>query len=98
MLNIHIFASGSSGYIDIEQIHQRECSLDKDFEIVVKNSHLNPDNCSNDKTLNLSCDIKTYKTIVSMVIAAKMANNQMSFWLSGCDKEGQAKIKYPLLH
>ena len=86
------FASGGSGIVSIKNIHQRECSGDRDFEIALSSPHSNPDSCRNNSTVNLSCNHVALPQMTSLAIAAMVSEKKVFFWLSGCDAEGQAKV------
>lgn len=85
-------ASGFTGYGDVLDVHQRECSADKGFEITFVQPHLNPDTCANTSTIDLSCNHQAYETIVSMVLAAKISGKKVNFWVDGCGGDGNATV------
>jgi len=87
-----VYAGGYAGYKDIAIVHQRECSTDKGFEITLTEAHKNPDQCTNTLTIDLPCTHQAFSSVVSMVLAAKLAGKKMDFWLAGCGADGQAKI------
>jgi len=91
-LSNQLVASGYTGYRDISLIHQRECSTDKGFEITFSDSHKNPDGCANANTVDLTCDHQAYETIVSIVLAAKLSERKVDFWVAGCGGDGNAKV------
>jgi hypothetical protein len=92
LLPINAFAGGWSGISEIETTYQRECVNHKDFEITFKADHNNPDNCTNKRTVNLSCDHAAYETIVSSSLVAFSSDSKVNIWLAGCDSEGQANV------
>lgn len=89
---LNSIASGWAGYSNIDVIHQRECTGDKNFEITLPIEHKNPDECTNLKSLNVSCDSVAFQTIASISLMALATGKQVDFWLNGCDSEGQAKV------
>lgn len=91
-ISLDVAASGYAGYRNIEVIHQRECSTDKGFEIGLASAHKNPDNCTSALDIELSCEHPAYQTMVSMILAAKLADKKLDFWLAGCGADGQAKV------
>ena len=87
-----LLAGGSSGYVEINRIHQRECSDDHDLEIGLKNPHANPDNCSNTYVVNLSCTHAAFDMLGSLALTAMVTKKKVTMWLNGCDIEGQARV------
>ena len=87
-----LLAGGSSGYVEINRIHQRECSDDYDLEIGLKNPHANPDNCSNTYVVNLSCTHAAFDMLGSLALTAMVTKKKVTMWLQGCDIEGQARV------
>ena len=81
-------ATGSTGYIDIKQIR-----IGGGFTRVTGVTPFNdPSNCSNDGT-NKNTDVlifettKSYKEIVSTLLAAQASNRPVQFWVGGCEND-----------
>ena len=83
-------ASGFTGFGEIKSLHQRECTTDKGLEIEFYEDHSNPDNCSNSRIIDVSCNHPAYNTIVSITMVAFTTNKKISYWVSSCEN-GQAK-------
>ncbi len=83
-------ASGFTGFGEIKSLHQRECTTDKGLEIQFYEDHSNPDNCSNSRIIDVSCNHPAYNTIVSISMVAFTTNKKISYWVSSCEN-GQAK-------
>ena len=90
-------ASGFTNYGKIKIIHQRECSTDKGFEVEFYEDHSNPDNCSNSRIIDVSCNHPAHNTIVSISMVAFTTNKKISYWVSSCEN-GQAKATTARIH
>ena len=91
LFSIEVFASGSTGQMEISSITQRNCSNDHDFEVAFKAPHANPDGCSNTTTVNFACTHPAINQIVSIALAAHVSGKKVDAWVDGCDFGGQAK-------
>ena len=89
---LNTFGAGSTGFFEVAQVQQRECSESKGFQVVLASAHLNPDQCGSNTTLEIRCDIPAYETHVSMVLTALAAGKKIQAYVSSCDSEGQAKV------
>jgi hypothetical protein len=91
-LSVPVYASGGIGWHEIKELKSRECTgPGLGFEVIIKNNHLNPDECKNSNKIQLSCDAKTFNHQVSLVMMAFAANKEISSFVNGCDPEGDAK-------
>ncbi len=70
-------ASGETGWVGIEYIHQRECTGDKGFEIDFTTVHSNADGCQNTKRVDLACDQENFDQIVSIALTAMVSNKRV---------------------
>lgn len=86
-------ASGTSGGMDIKSVIQRECtSQNRGFELILAADHTNPDSCSVATRVSISCDHLAFNQLVSMSLAATMADKQVVAWLNGCNDDGKALV------
>ena len=82
-----IGASGSTGYFDITRIR-----VGGGFVRVSGASFKDPSDCAGAGT-NTSSNLlimetaASYKEMVSILLAAKMANKPVQFWVNGCDND-----------
>ena len=88
------FASGGQiGWVTIDSMVQRECGPNKGLEITFTTAHENPDVCINNKTIEVSCGLPTYKAVLAMALTAQSATLEMNGYVNGCDADNQAILK-----
>ena len=87
-----LYAGGGIVGMTIGATYQRECAPSKGLEITFTAPHLNPDQCSNSTTVEVSCDQPSHKQILAMVLTAQSSGFVVDAWVSGCDAEGQAIV------
>ncbi len=85
-------AAGSTGWVKIESVNQRDCGPNRGLEVAFTTAHRNPDACNNAKVVEVSCDLETYKQLLAMVLTAQSASMQIDAYVRGCDADGQAKV------
>jgi hypothetical protein len=90
---IQAIAGGYTGWRTIAAVEQRECVENKGFQITFSPAHDNPDSCSSNTVVELSCSLETYNVNVAVILTAFATGQEVRAWVSGCDAEGQAKLK-----
>ena len=85
-------AGGSTGWMTVDVINQRDCEPNRGLEVTFTSAHANPDVCSNAKVVEVDCGLSTYKQLLAMVLTAQSANMEANAYVSGCDSDGQAKM------
>ena len=85
-------AGGSTGWVMVDVINQRDCETNRGLEVTFTSAHANPDVCTNAKVVEVDCDLNTYKQLLAMVLTAQSANMEANAYVSGCDLDGQAKM------
>jgi hypothetical protein len=85
-------AGGSTGWVTVDVINQRDCETNRGLEVTFTSAHANPDVCSNVKVVEVDCGLTIYKQILAMVLTAQSANMEANAYVSGCDLDGQAKM------
>ena len=85
-------AAGSTGWMTIDVVNQRDCETNRGLEVTFTQAHANPDYCINAKVVEVDCGLTTYKQILAMVLTAQSANMEANAYVSGCDLDGQAKL------
>ena len=85
-------AGGSTGWLKIEAVNQRDCSPNRGLEVAFTTTHRNPDACSNARIVEVSCGLNTYKQLLAMILTAQSGSMQVDAYVSGCDAQGQAKV------
>ena len=85
-------AGGSTGWMTVDVINQRDCETNRGLEVTFTSAHANPDFCSNAKVVEVDCGLTTYKQILAMVLTAQSAKMEANAYVSGCDSDGQAKM------
>ena len=90
---IQAIAEGQTGSHAIDFVHQRQCLPDKGFEVRLLTPHANPDGCSNNTTLELSCDERWYLPSVAVFLTAFSNGKTVDAFVNGCDSEGHAIVK-----
>lgn len=90
--SILVVAGGSTGFRSIELLQQRECVISKGFTISLSSAHDNPDSCSDNIRLEVSCDTPGFNQMVSISLTALAADKEIQAYVSGCDGENKAKV------
>ncbi|HYQ73164.1 MAG TPA: hypothetical protein VET88_14690 [Gammaproteobacteria bacterium] len=85
-------AGGSTGWVMIDVINQRDCATDRGLEVTFTTTHANPDACNNPRVVEVDCSLATYKQLLAMVLTAQSASMEANAYVSGCDADGQAKM------
>lgn len=94
LVPVTAFAGGSLAWMTIESMTQRECSQpNQGFEITFTAPHANPDFCSNLKTVQVNCDLPTYKAVLAIALTAQASGSELSAYVHNCDTDGQAMIR-----
>ena len=94
-----IFASGFTGERGIEKVYQRQCTKDKGFEVTLLTAHNNPDVCTNDTVVAVSCDksVEYYKepfeSGFALFVMAFTEGYLVDVFVNGCNGNGHAKVK-----
>ena len=91
--SIQAIAEGLTGFHAIEWLNQRQCTPGKGFEIKLATAHNNPDSCSSDTVLELSCDEEWYLPSVAVFLTAFSGENTVQSFVNGCDADGHAIVK-----
>jgi|GEM_PF-6968865 len=87
-------ASGSIGWTKIKMLNQRSCEPNFGLEITFTTAHLNPDVCTNSRTVDVDCDLPIYKQILAMALTAQVADMEVNGYVNACDTQGQAKLEF----
>lgn len=93
LMPITVFAGGQLGWMTIDSMVQRECVPNKGLEITFTAPHANPDVCLNSITVEVSCDLPTYKAVLAMALTAQSATLQVNGYVSKCDADNQAILQ-----
>ena len=64
-LPIQAIAEGQTEALAIDWVHQRQCKVDKGFEVRFTADHANPDGCSNAIYQRFKCCIETFDFNIS---------------------------------
>jgi len=97
LVSVPALSGGNIGWRQIESIYQRDCELGRGLEITLTAPHLNPDYCSDNRIVEVACDMSTYKTIVAMALTAQAADMEINGYVNTCDYQGQANLKSILI-
>jgi hypothetical protein len=90
---IQAIAGGKTGAFTIEWIFQRDCDPNQGFEVRLSAAHANPDFCSNDRVLEVSCQDLWYLPSVAVYLTAFSLGAEVDAFVDGCDTEGHALVK-----
>ena len=86
-------ADGLTGLRFIEGVYQRQCEPGRGFEVELTEPHDNPDSCSDNERLELSCDEIWYLPSVAVFLTAFTGRFRVTAFVNGCDAEGHAIVK-----
>jgi hypothetical protein len=86
-------AAGNTGWMEINMLNQRSCTTDRGLEIRFTTAHANPDVCSNNQVVEVSCSLPIYKQLLAMALTANTADMKVNAYVNGCDAQGQAYVQ-----
>ncbi len=92
LFSVTAVAGGSTGWLSIKSINQRDCATDRGLEVTFTEAHPNPDVCTNDRVVEVDCGLTTYPQLLAMVLTAQTAGMEANAYVNGCDANGQAKM------
>lgn len=93
LMSFTVFAGGPMNWVKIDSMVQRECVPNKGLELTFTTPHANPDACFNSQTVEVSCELATYKAVLAMALTAQSADLEVNGFVNGCDADNQAILK-----